>query len=97
MNSTDSLAFRLNVSQFNASRCEIWLMIVSLPPCMMLPEPPTTTPPVGPPAKASPLKTIEPMASPTHRLMGQVLRKAMLPAGSDAARDLPTPWRDSRR
>ena len=97
LNSTDSLALRLKVSQFSANRCEIWLMTVSLPCCAMLPEPPTTTPPVGPPASASPLKATEPMASPTHRLIGQVLHSGRLPEGNRGAREPDAPLRDSRR
>ncbi|MEO5831257.1 MAG: hypothetical protein ABIQ36_11900 [Rhodanobacter sp.] len=75
MNNTDSLALRLKVCQFNASFWEAWLMTVLLPLCVIEPEPPTTTPPVGPPANASPLKTIDPRARPTQRLIGQVRRK----------------------
>ncbi|GAA0889432.1 hypothetical protein GCM10009121_23130 [Rhodanobacter soli] len=50
-------------------------MTVLLPLWVIEPVPPTTTPPVGPPASASPLKTIDPTANPTHRLIGQVLCK----------------------
>ena len=50
-------------------------MTVLLPLWAMEPEPPTTTPPVGPPASASPLNTIDPRARPTQRLMGQVRLK----------------------
>ncbi|CAM5335428.1 hypothetical protein RLIN73S_02213 [Rhodanobacter lindaniclasticus] len=97
LNSTDSLALRLNVSQFSASFCEIWLITVSLPAWVMLPLPPTTVPPVGPPARASALTAIEPMASPMHRLIGQVLRNGRLPEGKRAVRARETPLRDSRR
>ena len=75
LNSTDSLAPTLKVCQFSASFCDAWLMTVLFPLWMIEPVPPTTTPPVGPPASASPLKTIDPTANPTHRLIGQVLRK----------------------
>jgi hypothetical protein len=37
------------------------------------------------------------MASPMHRLIGQVLRSGRLPEGKRATRAMETPLRDSRR
>ena len=71
LNSTDWPAPTLNVCQFSASFCEAWLIVVLAPLWVIVPEPPTTVPPVGV-ASDSPLIVTRPRKT---RAMGILTRR----------------------